>query len=232
MKVFLIYASEDRTQAEAIYLALRGQGHTVFFDRTDLPPGEEYDARIRRGIESSQLLVFLVSPYSLDAGSYTLTELDIARKTWEHPTGKVLPVVIRPTPLDRIPPYLKSVTLLETEGNIVATVAEAVHRIALAKRRAILKTVVKGAAMAGIACAGWYFYWTNRQPARETTGKDGAPAVIVPAGNFTMGDDEQSPLREIYLDAFYIDRKSTRLNSSHLGISYAVFCLKKKRKYK
>src|SRR5690349_22374751 len=30
--------------------------------------------------------------------------------------------------------------------------------------------------------------------------------------------------------AFYIeDRKSTRLNSSHVEISYAVFCLKKKR---
>src|SRR5205814_8513805 len=29
-----------------------------------------------------------------------------------------------------------------------------------------------------------------------------------------------------------IDRKSTRLNSSHLGISYAVFCLKKKNKKK
>src|ERR1035438_10552936 len=27
-----------------------------------------------------------------------------------------------------------------------------------------------------------------------------------------------------------IDRKSTRLNSSHLGISYAVFCLKKNKK--
>src|SRR5947199_1371046 len=26
------------------------------------------------------------------------------------------------------------------------------------------------------------------------------------------------------------DRKGTRLNSSHLGISYAVFCLKKKKK--
>src|ERR1035441_3538432 len=26
----------------------------------------------------------------------------------------------------------------------------------------------------------------------------------------------------------WVDRKSTRLNSSHLGISYAVFCLKKK----
>src|ERR1039458_10489710 len=28
------------------------------------------------------------------------------------------------------------------------------------------------------------------------------------------------------------DRKSTRLNSSHLGISYAVFCLKKKKKFR
>src|SRR5690606_41348226 len=30
--------------------------------------------------------------------------------------------------------------------------------------------------------------------------------------------------------ARYADRKSTRLNSSHVKISYAVFCLKKKKK--
>ena len=30
----------------------------------------------------------------------------------------------------------------------------------------------------------------------------------------------------------YVDRKSTRLNSSHALISYAVFCLKKKKKRK
>src|SRR5688572_32537204 len=29
----------------------------------------------------------------------------------------------------------------------------------------------------------------------------------------------------------YADRKSTRLNSSHSQISYAVFCLKKKKRY-
>src|SRR3712207_8626768 len=34
--------------------------------------------------------------------------------------------------------------------------------------------------------------------------------------------------REAVLDA--VDRKSTRLNSSHANISYAVFCLKKKKK--
>src|SRR3712207_7396089 len=32
----------------------------------------------------------------------------------------------------------------------------------------------------------------------------------------------------IALDAGRLDRKSTRLNSSHANISYAVFCLKKK----
>src|SRR5947209_16026027 len=32
--------------------------------------------------------------------------------------------------------------------------------------------------------------------------------------------------------ALAIDRKSTRLNSSHANISYAVFCLKKKKKKK
>src|SRR3712207_7025368 len=30
-------------------------------------------------------------------------------------------------------------------------------------------------------------------------------------------------------DAAFVDRKSTRLNSSHANISYAVFCLKKKK---
>src|SRR5690242_21028544 len=31
------------------------------------------------------------------------------------------------------------------------------------------------------------------------------------------------------LDGVLVDRKSTRLNSSHMSISYAVFCLKKKK---
>src|SRR2546421_7866539 len=38
-------------------------------------------------------------------------------------------------------------------------------------------------------------------------------------------------LSEAAVAAITIDRKSTRLNSSHDQISYAVFCLKKKKKY-
>src|SRR3712207_6877584 len=36
--------------------------------------------------------------------------------------------------------------------------------------------------------------------------------------------------QETLTDPSYRDRKSTRLNSSHANISYAVFCLKKKKK--
>src|SRR3712207_7269887 len=48
------------------------------------------------------------------------------------------------------------------------------------------------------------------------------------------GDDGPVDLREavrrIARGAPVVDRKSTRLNSSHANISYAVFCLKKKKK--
>src|SRR5699024_11308047 len=52
-------------------------------------------------------------------------------------------------------------------------------------------------------------------------------------GNYAMGIKEQLVFPEISYDKIEKvrgDRKSTRLNSSHVSISYAVFCLKKKIK--
>src|SRR5699024_4277628 len=56
---------------------------------------------------------------------------------------------------------------------------------------------------------------------------------------FYEGPIESAPeiltgiVRTIYqtMKVLNIDRKSTRLNSSHVSISYAVFCLKKKTKH-
>ena len=61
MRIFLSYASQDREQAKTIYLALCDQGHKVFFDRADLPAGEEYHNRIRAAIERSHLFLILIS---------------------------------------------------------------------------------------------------------------------------------------------------------------------------
>src|SRR5437867_5501834 len=50
--------------------------------------------------------------------------------------------------------------------------------------------------------------------------------------NIDAANDTLAKVRERRSDGFIVqaeDRKSTRLNSSHRTISYAVFCLKKKR---
>src|SRR5438552_12973922 len=55
----------------------------------------------------------------------------------------------------------------------------------------------------------------------------------MPKHALTMGIGTILEARRVLLLAFgpaKVDRKSTRLNSSHQIISYAVFCLKKKKK--
>lgn len=209
MHIFLSYASEDRAAADAVRLALQGDGHEVFFDRENLVPGEEFHARIRRGIEDCDLVVFLVSPKALDAGSYTLTEISIAEKTWPIPEDRILPVLIEPVAVKDLPAYLSSVTFLETPGNVPATVADAVDRIARARRRKRLRKLVPIAAVCVLAAAAATWYLTNRGPQILRVGKDGAPTLLVPAGNYTMGDDESSPARQLFVDAFYMDQFET-----------------------
>src|SRR3989454_6887137 len=50
--------------------------------------------------------------------------------------------------------------------------------------------------------------------------------IINPNGQFNVRR-RGTTWRDVHPYLFMIDRKSTRLNSSHLVISYAVFCLKK-----
>src|SRR5205814_9654487 len=59
-----------------------------------------------------------------------------------------------------------------------------------------------------------------------------SPQVCHGAFSSTMTSEKPSPSVSGYQELLKVnsDRKSTRLNSSHLGISYAVFCLKKKKK--
>src|SRR3989442_3837479 len=48
----------------------------------------------------------------------------------------------------------------------------------------------------------------------------GQDATVIQSGGFNLGSQADLP---------HLDRKSTRLNSSHVRISYAVFCLKKNK---
>jgi len=130
MHTFISYASEQSELAREIALALRGEGHEVFLDRSQLPEGDAYDARIRQAIRDCDLLVFLISPEALSAGRYTLTELKFAEEKWPRPAGHLLPVMVKPTEKARIPAFLRSVTILQPDGNVAAEVVAAVARLA------------------------------------------------------------------------------------------------------
>jgi hypothetical protein len=123
MRIFLSYASEDRSVAEKIQLALIADRHHVFFDRAATSPGEEYNRRIREAIDSSDKFIFLISPHSIASGRYTLSELRIAQQRWPHPAGHLLPVMASRTDFEAIPNYLKAVTILEPQGDIAAEVS-------------------------------------------------------------------------------------------------------------
>src|SRR6266480_6513722 len=81
----------------------------------------------------------------------------------------------------------------------------------------------------------FFFFLMIRRPPRSTlfpyTTLFRSPARRqVGPGQARLRQDRRGPLQPHARRAG--DRKSTRLNSSHMSISYAVFCLKKKKKKK
>src|SRR5688572_31314947 len=60
----------------------------------------------------------------------------------------------------------------------------------------------------------------------------GVTVAINPDPDSEMGASIAVGIQAVSQSTKAVDRKSTRLNSSHSQISYAVFCLKKKKKKK
>lgn len=154
-RIFMSYASERHDIADEINLALVSRNHQVFFDRDDLPEGETFENQIEKALKRADLMVFLISPESVKEGRFTRTELKYARDKWPTPNGRVLPVLVAPTPMSEVPAYLKTVTILEASGSISAEVASAVDRM-LAKTGSPVKPLI-AALMAGAAVAALAF---------------------------------------------------------------------------
>src|SRR5438105_13162949 len=72
----------------------------------------------------------------------------------------------------------------------------------------------------------FFFFLMIRRPPRSTL----FPYTTLFRSPVRVPDGADDPSLEVPGPRERIDRKSTRLNSSHEWISYAVFCLKKKKK--
>ena len=160
MHIFLSYACENRSRAQELAIALQNEGHDVFFDKVQLAGGENYHRVIREQIAATDLLLFLISPHSVQAGGYTLTELRAVQERWPSPVGRVVPVLLEPTPLDDIPAYLRAVTIFEPEGNAAAELATHVKRLS-ARRNTRRWGGLAAALIALITSIGLVMYYVN-----------------------------------------------------------------------
>src|SRR6195256_1789624 len=111
--------------------------------------------------------------------------------------------------------------MLAAEGCKVAIVARTKTDIDIA---------VEGINNAGGTAIGISADITNADDVRravdETRSTFGDPLIVIGQTKFNIpGDFADITDHEQYVESFR-DRKSTRLNSSHRCISYAVFCLK------
>ncbi len=173
MKLFLSYPSGQRALAESLTLALEAEGHEVFIDRSDLKAGESFHQRLRESILGADAMVFLVTPDSVRAGSYALAELKIAQKRWRRPSGHVLPVIVLPTPISALPPYLTAVTVLEPHGDAVAEIVAAVAQLDPPSRLR-RKWLVGGAAALAISALGVFLITRQAEQAAADVARQAA----------------------------------------------------------
>jgi PAS domain-containing protein len=171
--IFLSYSSPQSEAATRIELSLKGEGHCVFRDRSALPPGESFDARIRAAIEESDLLIFLINRESVSEGHYTLTELKFAEQKWGHPAGHVLPVLTEPIAKEAIPEFLRAVTMLQPRGDLAAEVTAEVARLTepwwrwFLKPQGLALLVLVALLVAGGVWQGLSWHFDRREQTRQ-----------------------------------------------------------------
>jgi hypothetical protein len=101
---------------------LNAAGFDTFLDTKELPPGQEFNARIKAAVDDSDVFIFFVSQDSVKPGSYSLTELAFAEAKWRNPAGYVLPVMATEFDPGNLPTYLRPINALIVRGNLEAEV--------------------------------------------------------------------------------------------------------------
>src|SRR5438034_4029628 len=173
------------------------------------------------------------------AGTEALRHPDAARLAGYHPVGPDFPgmgrhwihtaLILRPIPDAAQPPVLE---YAEIDG--VPTLVGVAY--------AVLVSADTAPASLPVPKAAWHFHQgtvdeesflrSHAGVDHMTPGRPGPRLAVVHAWIWLDNPDGLLATDNWALPYARLDRKSTRLNSSHTVISYAVFCLKKKKKRK
>ncbi|SRR6266700_65322 len=99
IKIFFCYAREDDTLVRALekqLKALRRQGLIdIWYDR-EISPGMEWEQEIDKHLNSSQVILLLISPDFMDSEYCYGVEMQRAMERHERGEAHIIPIILRP----------------------------------------------------------------------------------------------------------------------------------------
>lgn len=119
MQIFLSYASEDVKKVSSLYKRLIKDGHSVWFDRESIIPGQDWQAEIRRAVKLSDVAIVCFSEKTITKEGYVQKEirmaLDVAS---EKPDNAIylIPIKFEDCPIPETLTRLQWVNLFEKNG--------------------------------------------------------------------------------------------------------------------
>ncbi|RMH70017.1 MAG: TIR domain-containing protein [Gemmatimonadetes bacterium] len=125
--VFLSYSRADGDFCRLLNEQLQLQGKITWFDQESIDFGSDFQSEIFQGIESSDNIVFVISPHAVES-EFCVEEVEYAQKL----NKRIIPVLYRSVEQDRLPEGLKSVQWIDFEsrrGDFQAAFSELVRTL-------------------------------------------------------------------------------------------------------
>jgi hypothetical protein len=95
-RIFLAHAFEDKDNIRELYLKLRSEGYSPWFDEIDLKPGQEWKNEIPKAIREAAICLACLSKISVAKRGYVQREFRLALSTYaELPVGSRYLIPVR-----------------------------------------------------------------------------------------------------------------------------------------
>lgn len=95
-RIFLCYASEDKSHIIKIYDKLKAEGLNPWMDEKNLLPGQHWQKKIQETIKASSFMIIFFSKISVSKRSYVQKEFKVARNTLDEiPENQIFVIPVR-----------------------------------------------------------------------------------------------------------------------------------------
>jgi hypothetical protein len=118
LRVFLAYTSIDIQEVQSLYRRLKNDGFDIWLDSESITPGEDWAAAIAEALQSSDVIIFVLSPEArLSKSTSSMSELALKQSSGDHQGSIfIVPLLLQPTELPETLKEFQTVNYYEEGG--------------------------------------------------------------------------------------------------------------------